>query len=80
MFKTLLLNLEYLLFTFYVKKRYVGFMVADDLERCIEKINEAIKTVINVYDRIDSYTEKSQLAKLMWLTLRSVPMKFKMPN
>lgn len=42
-----------------------GFLVSSDLERCIEKINEGITTVIDVYDRIDEYTEKSQLANLI---------------
>ncbi|XP_055316440.1 uncharacterized protein LOC129576047 [Sitodiplosis mosellana] len=42
-----------------------GFMVSADLERCIEKINEGITTVIDVYDRIDEYTEKAQLATLI---------------
>lgn len=42
-----------------------GFEVAGDLERCIEKLMEGITTVIDVYDRIDSYSEKSQLASLI---------------
>lgn len=42
-----------------------GFEVAGDLERCIEKLNEGITTVIDVYDRIDTYSEKSQMVTLM---------------
>lgn len=42
-----------------------NFAVDSDLERCIEKINEGITTIIDVYDRIDSYTEKANLANLI---------------
>ena len=42
-----------------------GFEVAGDIERCVEKLNEGITTVIDVYDRIDAYSEKSQLATLI---------------
>lgn len=41
------------------------FHVETELERCMEKINEGITTAIDIYDRIDSYTEKVQLATLM---------------
>lgn len=42
-----------------------GFEVAEDLERCVEKLHEAMTTLIDVYDRIDSYSDKSQLATLI---------------
>lgn len=42
-----------------------GFEVAGDMERSVEKLSEGITTMIDVYDRIDSYSEKSQMATLM---------------
>lgn len=42
-----------------------GFMVSGDLEHCIRKIKDAITTVIEIHDRIDSYREKQQLANLI---------------
>lgn len=41
------------------------FSVEKDLERCVEKLNEGITTVIDIYDRIYSYTEKGKLADLI---------------
>lgn len=42
-----------------------GFEFAGDLEHCIEKLNDGITTLIDVYDRIDSYSEKSKMVTLM---------------
>lgn len=42
-----------------------GFLVDKDLEHCIETIKEGITTVIDVYDRVDSYTEQGQLATMI---------------
>lgn len=41
------------------------FSMGADLDDCFDKINEGITTIVDVYDRIDSYTEKAQLADLM---------------
>lgn len=38
------------------------FDVGRDLKRCIEKLNEAISIMAGVYERIESYTAKTELA------------------
>lgn len=43
-----------------------SFLVNDDnIMNCIDKISTSITTVIDVYDHIDSYNEKAQLAELI---------------
>ncbi|GFR13780.1 uncharacterized protein TNCT_72221 [Trichonephila clavata] len=39
-----------------------GFQVKDNLARCIEKLEEIMTTIINIYDRIQSYQEQQNLA------------------
>lgn len=41
------------------------FSVNSDLMSCISKITDGITTVIDVYDRIDSYKEQTQMATLI---------------
>lgn len=41
------------------------FMVQDALLRCIDKIDEGMNVLIDVYDRIDSYFENARLAALL---------------
>ncbi|PRD23846.1 UNVERIFIED_CONTAM: hypothetical protein NCL1_45309 [Trichonephila clavipes] len=39
-----------------------GFQAKDNLARCIEKLEEIIITIINIYDRIQNYQEQQNLA------------------
>ncbi|KAF8789764.1 hypothetical protein HNY73_007677 [Argiope bruennichi] len=39
-----------------------GFQVKDSLARCIEKLEEVMTTLINVYDRIQNYQDQQNLA------------------
>lgn len=39
-----------------------GFEMGRDLQLSVDKLNEGMSTLIGVYDRIDSYTEKQDLA------------------
>ncbi|GIX77728.1 hypothetical protein CDAR_303381 [Caerostris darwini] len=39
-----------------------GFQTRDGLARCLEKLEEAMTTLINIYDRIQSYQDQQQLA------------------
>ncbi|GBN91149.1 hypothetical protein AVEN_186955-1, partial [Araneus ventricosus] len=39
-----------------------GFQVKDDLSRCIEKLDEVMTTLINIYDRIQSFQDQQNLA------------------
>ncbi|GBN27198.1 hypothetical protein AVEN_46586-1 [Araneus ventricosus] len=39
-----------------------GFQVKDNMARCIEKLEEVMTTLINVYDRIQSYQDQQNLA------------------
>ncbi|GFT48415.1 uncharacterized protein NPIL_178081 [Nephila pilipes] len=39
-----------------------GFEVKEDLTRCIEKLDEVMTTLMNIYDRIQSYQEQQNLA------------------
>lgn len=39
-----------------------GFTIEDNLARCIEKLEETMTTLINIYDRIQNYQEQQQLA------------------
>ncbi|GFY49029.1 uncharacterized protein TNIN_391951 [Trichonephila inaurata madagascariensis] len=39
-----------------------GFKVKDSLVRCIEKLEEVMTTLINVYDRMQSYKEQQNLS------------------
>lgn len=39
-----------------------GFTVEDDLARCIEKLEESMTILIDIYDRIQNYQEQKQLA------------------
>ncbi|CAL1286293.1 unnamed protein product [Larinioides sclopetarius] len=39
-----------------------GFKIKDDLSRSIEKLNEVMTTLINVYDRIQNYQDQQNLA------------------
>lgn len=41
------------------------FMVQDALLRCIDKIDEGMNILIDVYDRIDSYFENARLAAMI---------------
>lgn len=38
------------------------FEVGHDLQRCIDKLDESMAILIGVYDRIDSYSERTELA------------------
>lgn len=42
-----------------------GFAANDDLKICIRKISEAITTVIDVHNRMDSYRDTAQMADLI---------------
>ncbi|MEW9824903.1 MAG: hypothetical protein AB2992_07200 (plasmid) [Candidatus Symbiodolus clandestinus] len=42
-----------------------GFTIEDNLARCIEKLEETVTTLINIYDRIQNYQEQQQLAVYM---------------
>lgn len=44
------------------QKLTAGFDTGRDVERCIDKINEATGMLNSIYDRIDSYAEKAELA------------------
>ncbi|GBN31375.1 hypothetical protein AVEN_12449-2 [Araneus ventricosus] len=39
-----------------------GFEVKDDISRCIEKLDEVMTTLINIYDRIQSFQDQQNLA------------------
>lgn len=53
-----------------------NFQRGDDLDRCIDKINEGVTVMISLYNHIDSYSEKEKLATLMTgLALGSAPVK-----
>lgn len=39
-----------------------GFEAGHELQHCIAKLNESMTTLIGIYDRIDSYIEKQDLA------------------
>ncbi|GIX93758.1 uncharacterized protein CDAR_606301 [Caerostris darwini] len=39
-----------------------GFEVKDDLSRCIEKLDEVMTTLINIFDRIQNYQEQQDFA------------------
>lgn len=47
------------------RKMSKDFMVQDSLLRCIDKIDEGMNVLIDVYDRIDTYFENSKLAALI---------------
>lgn len=42
-----------------------GFTVAPDIARCIEQLNDGMATIMDIYDRIDSYMDRAQLASLI---------------
>jgi uncharacterized protein YicC (UPF0701 family) len=39
-----------------------GFEIQEDLDRCVDKLDETMTTLIGVYDRIQSYVEQKELA------------------
>lgn len=39
-----------------------GFKVQDNLSRCVDKLDETMTTLIDIYDRIQSYTQQKELA------------------
>lgn len=45
--------------------------VADDLNHCIQKLQEAVAIVIDIYKRIDSYNDYSKLATMISNTISS---------
>lgn len=47
-------------------------VISEDLGRSVEKIEEAMEIVINVYDRIDSYMDQVQLGRLISQNARSI--------
>lgn len=47
------------------RKMSKDFMVQDALLRCIDKIDEGMDVLIDVYDRIDTYFENKKLAALI---------------
>lgn len=42
-----------------------GFKVQDNLKRCMEKLQESMNIMIDIYDRIDAYADNGKLADYM---------------
>ncbi|XP_016840146.1 uncharacterized protein LOC107980959 [Nasonia vitripennis] len=45
-----------------MQKMTKGFKIQEDLSRCIEKLEEGMTIMINMYDRIEDYHDKAELA------------------
>lgn len=45
------------------KKMTKGFFIEDELQRSMDRITETMEIVIDIYDRIDSYTDHAHFAK-----------------
>lgn len=48
---------------FFSRKMTSGFMIEVDLQRSIDRITETMEVWIDIYDRIDSYSDSANLAK-----------------
>ncbi|XP_031631115.1 uncharacterized protein LOC116345674 [Contarinia nasturtii] len=46
----------------HLQKMLSGMDVGQDLQRCFEKLNEGTSIMVSVYDRIDAYADKVELA------------------